>query len=234
MAELQANFSGKIALRWMQMDLTDDKSTLVQVMAWCHQAPSHYLSQCWPYDVTRLQWVKGMILQWFATSMPVILCWVNSMIHGKISAICKIKTNALFHFKNKIPHIFIENWFGCANQSGTKPNLVAKIWPPNLVTICTWLPKFVDNLSSKIHHLDNTGLAVGSFARWLPLMVAHTCKLDTIWVVYISPIWNGSIRLWLPLNTLCPVEFYIQWCVALHQTHWGWYFKKLICPCIES
>ena len=28
-------------------------------------------------------------------------------------------------------------------------------------------------------------------------------------------------------NTLCPVEFYIQWCVALHQTHWGWYLEKL-------
>ena len=26
----------------------DDKSTVVQVMAWCHQAPSHYLNQCWP------------------------------------------------------------------------------------------------------------------------------------------------------------------------------------------
>ena len=43
-------------------DHTDDKSTLVQVMAWCHQAPSHYLNQCWPtsmipYDITRLQWV---------------------------------------------------------------------------------------------------------------------------------------------------------------------------------
>ena len=24
------------------------KSTLVQIMAWCHQAPSHYLNQCWP------------------------------------------------------------------------------------------------------------------------------------------------------------------------------------------
>ena len=23
-------------------------STLVQVKAWCHQAPSHYLNQCWP------------------------------------------------------------------------------------------------------------------------------------------------------------------------------------------
>ena len=32
-------------------------------------------------------------------------------------------------------------------QSGTKPNLVAKIWPPNLVTNCAWLPKLVDNIS---------------------------------------------------------------------------------------
>ena len=30
-------------LRWMSLDLSDDKSTLVQVMAWCHQATSHYL-----------------------------------------------------------------------------------------------------------------------------------------------------------------------------------------------
>ena len=39
-------------------------STLVQVMAWCRQATSHYLSQCWPssmspYGVTRPQWVKN-------------------------------------------------------------------------------------------------------------------------------------------------------------------------------
>ena len=46
------------ALRWMPQDLTDGKSTLVQVMAWCRQAPSHYLNQCWPrsptpYGITR-------------------------------------------------------------------------------------------------------------------------------------------------------------------------------------
>ena len=39
----------EIALRWiMSLDLTDGKSalvTMVQVMAWCHQATSHYLSQ---------------------------------------------------------------------------------------------------------------------------------------------------------------------------------------------
>ena len=50
----------ELALRWMSLDLSDDKSTLVQVMAWCRQATSHYLSQCWPrslppYGVTRPQ-----------------------------------------------------------------------------------------------------------------------------------------------------------------------------------
>ena len=58
--------SYKIALRWMPLYLIDDKSTLVQVMAWCHQASSHYLNQCWPrsmstYGVTRLQRVKHLI-----------------------------------------------------------------------------------------------------------------------------------------------------------------------------
>ena len=53
------------ALRWMPRDLTDDKSTLVQVMAWCRQATSHYLRQCWPssmlpYGITRPQWVNGI------------------------------------------------------------------------------------------------------------------------------------------------------------------------------
>ena len=36
----------EIALIWMSLDFTDDQSTLVQVMAWSRQAPSHYLSQC--------------------------------------------------------------------------------------------------------------------------------------------------------------------------------------------
>ena len=67
-------FSCKIALRWMPLDLTDDKSTLVQVMAWCRQARSHYLSQCWPgsmtpYGVNRPQWVIAILF--------------NSLAHGR-------------------------------------------------------------------------------------------------------------------------------------------------------
>ena len=33
------------ALRWIPRDLIDDKSTLFQVVVWCRQATSHYLSQ---------------------------------------------------------------------------------------------------------------------------------------------------------------------------------------------
>ena len=57
------SISCEIALIWMLLDFTDDQSTLVKVMAWCRQATSHYLSQCWPrslspYGITRLQWVN--------------------------------------------------------------------------------------------------------------------------------------------------------------------------------
>ena len=76
--------SCKIALRWMPLDLTDDMSTLVQVMAWCRQATSHYLSQCWPrfmspYGVTRPQWVK--------ISFPLNLNYNEKIIHGLQSII---------------------------------------------------------------------------------------------------------------------------------------------------
>ena len=57
-------------------------------------------------------------------------------------------------------------------QSGTKPNLVAKIWLPTLVTICNGLPKLVAKIISHIHHLVNTGLHVGSLVKWLPIKVA--------------------------------------------------------------
>ena len=46
--------SCELALRWMSLDLTDDKSTFVQVMAWCRQATSHYLSQCWPRSLRHM------------------------------------------------------------------------------------------------------------------------------------------------------------------------------------
>ena len=61
------------ALLWMPQDLTDDKSTLVQVMAWCRQATSPYLSQCWrsslsPYGIDRPQWVNSLATGGFGST----------------------------------------------------------------------------------------------------------------------------------------------------------------------
>ena len=71
------------ALQWMPQGLTDDKSTLLQVMAWCRQATSHYLSQRWlsslsPYSVARPQWVNG--ISWRHQVME---------IHPSLLALCE-------------------------------------------------------------------------------------------------------------------------------------------------
>ena len=42
---IQVNFAMK-ARAWE--DLVDGKLILVQIIAWCRQAPSHYLNKCWP------------------------------------------------------------------------------------------------------------------------------------------------------------------------------------------
>ena len=71
----------------MPQNLTDDKSTLVQVMAWCRQATSHCLSQSWPrslspYGVTGGQWVKMdmdglhiLMAQCMTAISPLLMHW---------------------------------------------------------------------------------------------------------------------------------------------------------------
>ena len=55
--------SFECSLRWMLQNAIDDKSTLVWVMAWCHQAIS--LNKSWPssvmpHSITRPQWVNTL------------------------------------------------------------------------------------------------------------------------------------------------------------------------------
>ena len=69
--------SCEIALRWLSLAFTDDKSTLVQLIAGHRQATSQYLSQCWPsslspYGFTGPQWVNYMVLL-FGSSVHIIL-----------------------------------------------------------------------------------------------------------------------------------------------------------------
>ena len=77
-----------IVIRWMPQQLTDHQSTLVQAMAWCRQATSHYLSQCWPrplspYGVTRPQWVNrsGDTPSWLNYLPQFQLCIPRGLSH---------------------------------------------------------------------------------------------------------------------------------------------------------
>ena len=52
--------------RCMPKYLTDDYTTLIQVMAWCRQTTNHCLNQCYtssitPYNLTRAQWVDARL-----------------------------------------------------------------------------------------------------------------------------------------------------------------------------
>ena len=104
------SISSETTLSWLQQDLTDDQSTLVQVMAWCRQATSHYLSQFWTssmllYGITLGQWVN---LGWWSYTfygwaswtygypepthlgpfyqhgLSLITAWINNCIHYKM------------------------------------------------------------------------------------------------------------------------------------------------------
>ena len=74
------DISCAILIMWMSQGFTDDKSTLIQVMAWCRQATRHYLNQCWPrsklpYGTIRQQWVKwGLVISGTTILVPFLCC----------------------------------------------------------------------------------------------------------------------------------------------------------------
>ena len=67
-----------------EMDVSNLKSTLVLVMAWCRQATSHSLSQCWPefmLPITWPWWVNPLRLRQnghhFADSISNAFSWIK-------------------------------------------------------------------------------------------------------------------------------------------------------------
>ena len=95
-------------LRGMFLDLTGDKSTLVQVMARCCEATSHYMMLCWPrsmspYGVTKPQWVYAIFapnhtisdhipfVEFRAFTLPV---WHTSALWGHCD--CPVKSELWF------------------------------------------------------------------------------------------------------------------------------------------
>ena len=60
---------------WAPPNPTDDKSTLAQVMAWCHQVTNHYLSQCWPTSISSYEALGHNELIWQTAHIQPSYSW---------------------------------------------------------------------------------------------------------------------------------------------------------------
>ena len=143
-----------IALRWMLQNLTNEKSTLVQVMAWCHQAPSHYQSQCCPWSMSVWYQFKHY-LNWQlivnSTFQNKLLNWIkegNSNQNIEISELLSTKDLCVdMSFKPKRHDMSI-----CV--SFNKCDLcIFKIcfWQENLCVNMMFIPKMSWHLGTCIH-----------------------------------------------------------------------------------
>ena len=119
----------------MPRDLIHDKSILVQVMAWCLQATSHYLSQCYPsymspYGVTRPQWVITLQLRQNGSHFgdhifKLIFLHKNWRILNQISLICFLRVQL------KISQHWLRQCFG---SKQVMSHYLNHWWWPSLLT----------------------------------------------------------------------------------------------------
>ena len=89
--------SYEVTFRWMSLDLTDEKSTMVHVMAWCRQSllPEPILTQIsLPYGVTRPQWVKVYGFDFFTHRVSESL--VYHVSHSRKIVTLAIKPQPMF------------------------------------------------------------------------------------------------------------------------------------------
>ena len=131
--------SYEIAPRWMPLDLTNDKSLLVQVMAWCRQATSHYLSQCWsrsmsPNDVARPQWVNSL---WSRELIWRHRCWLTL---AQVKAWCQMAPS---HYLNHYWLIISQ-----VRSNDSHPKAILQVIPQPSIIKLAWklLLKFHSNL----------------------------------------------------------------------------------------
>ena len=95
----------KIALRCMSLDLTDNKSTMNQVMAWCHHATSHYLSQC-SHKSMSPHGVTWPLCKQIYTNFNQFLWYTCRLIYYRVPTDKRRKISMIFqwYFKTKIPN----------------------------------------------------------------------------------------------------------------------------------
>ena len=79
------SISSVTAFKWMVQDPTDDKSILVQVKAWCRQATTHNLNQCWLLRSMMAMLSLGHDELKFVQKVQKLSYFSNIHVHGKVN-----------------------------------------------------------------------------------------------------------------------------------------------------
>ena len=106
----------------MSLDLTDDELILVQVMAWCRQATSHYLNECLPtslipFGITRPQWVNLSHGEYFRENIKMYLHFLSfsNIAMVQVIEILPLGRQGSFYWAQSIP-LLLMTW--CHKEPG--------------------------------------------------------------------------------------------------------------------
>ena len=92
-------------------------STLVQVMAWCHQAPSHYLNQCWLL-ISKILWSvqAGILYNVYSVWWKLYFQNYSCIFQGSMSQGMSVMTKpSLYHSVFTSGHSITASWIKCAS-----------------------------------------------------------------------------------------------------------------------
>ena len=98
----------------------DDTSTVAEAMAWCYQAMSHNLNQCWPSSMMLYCTTRGQCLtHWGWDKMATIL---QTTLWNAFSSIKKFKFRLKFHWIDSMPTLIqIITWRWTDNKLLSEP-----------------------------------------------------------------------------------------------------------------
>ena len=126
---------------------------LVQVMAWCRQATSHYLSQCWPrsmspYGTTRPQWVNSLASERCGSNFKSKILKLITQTSNAITQ-CEIALSWMPHnlINEKFKLVQVMAW--CCQATS---NNLSQCWPKSVTKWCHYHNKFSAELFEETHN----------------------------------------------------------------------------------
>ena len=156
-------------------------------MAWCHQATSHYLSQCWPrplspYGVTRPQWVKMTYLDYRSSQLTHLIDIINIIFFNSLWP-----SDAIWWHRSRSTLAQVMAWWLTTTKPLPQPILTYHKWS---FVVFTWQQIYWRHSRYELRNFENYTLKIRA-TSWV--------KHDSIGVQWNCPGFMDFIT-----NTLRP------------------------------